>query len=111
MEDQQLFDEFYDTNVAVDAAELQDEDDDDEGTPSWLTGQAGYLLAGLMLGVLVNLVGRMGASSAMQRAAAAASRGSYGRSRRRPRSSASSSIARWWRRRVAGSTSMRCVSS
>ena len=38
--------------------------EDDEGLSeeeSWLSGQAGYLLAGLMLGILVNLVGRMGA--------------------------------------------------
>ena len=67
-EEQQPFDEFFSSSVEEDITE--------EDVESWLSGQAGYLLAGLMLGVLVNLVaGRMGAvqRAGMGAASAAAS--------------------------------------
>ena len=54
MDDELPFDEFYNPDSAG-------EEEVEEEVESWLSGQAYYLLAGLMLGVLVNFVGRMGA--------------------------------------------------
>jgi len=54
MDDEHPFDEFYNPDSAG-------EEEVEEEVESWLSGQAYYLLAGLMLGVLVNFVGRMGA--------------------------------------------------
>ena len=51
--DEDPFDEFHNPDSGKEEVE--------EEVESWLSGQAYYLLAGLMLGVLVNLVGRTGA--------------------------------------------------